>query len=193
MRLVSRRTVPTLGLTLLFATIGSAGPSYNSNRKELASLSRDAGAALHRALSDIHLMLESLEQVNPGLAEQRRSDALKNLDTAIGNFKQISEKAPEQKLIMEPHTNLEKNAVESLPQALKRRGIEFPHTEKELAQVATKLVSDFRTTVADSKRFDKTSTRAYAYFQKLFREEGFLLYVGLSVSLIWDMQDVSQR
>jgi len=171
-------------------TDGQAGPSFNSNRKEMAALSRDAGAALQRALADIHLMLESLELVKPEEAQGRRADALKNLDLAIDSFKRISEKAPQQNLVLDPHTEEEKVAVGWLaPAALKRRGIDPPQTEKDLALLATKLVSDFRDVVAGSKRFDKTSTQAFAYFQKLFREEGFLLNLGVSASVIWAMQD----
>src|SRR6266851_3540215 len=105
----------------------------------------------------------------------------------------MAEQAPQQKLALDPHTDEEKAAVAALTStALKRRlGIESPQTEKYLAQLATRIVSDFRPAVAGTQRFDKTSTRAYAYFQKLFREEGFLLNVGIDVSLIWAMQGAS--
>ena len=192
------RTLLALGIVLLWATRGKAGPSFNSNRAELASLSRDAGAALHKGLANVHLMEQSLEEENPSQAEERRAEALKSLDLAISKLEQITAKAPAQNLVLNPNTDEEKAAVGALaPAALKRRGIESPpRTEKDLAQLATKLVSGFRAAVADSQRFDKTSTRvdrantkAYAYFQRLFREEAFLLNVGVSVSLIWAMQE----
>jgi len=191
------RTLLALGIVLLLGAGGKAGPSFNSNRAELASLSRDAGAALHKGLANVHLMVQSLEEENPAQAEERRAEALKSLDLAINKLEQIAAKAPAQNLVLNPNTDEEKAAVGALaPAPLKRRGIESPRTEKDLAQLATRLVSSFRAAVADSQRFDKTSTRvdrantkAYAYFQKLFREEAFLLNVGVSVSLIWAMQE----
>ena len=173
--------------------IGDAGPSFNSDRAELAGLSRDAGAALQRGLANMHLMLEALELGKPEQAQERRADALKDFNAAIVDFEQISEKAPNQKLVLEPRSDVEKQAAESLGPALKRRNMPVPGTEKELAQLAVKVVTDFRSAVAESPRFDKSSSRAFGYFQKLFREEGFLLNVGINASVIWSMQVQDRR
>jgi hypothetical protein len=67
--------------------------------------------------------------------------------------------------------------------------MEAPKTERDLAQLAVTLVVGLRAAIADSPPFDKTSIRAYAYFQKLFQQEGFLLNVGIYASVIWAMQD----
>jgi len=191
---IAGRYIASLSLVAIsFTTICSAGPGFNSERRELALLSRDAGAALQRGLANMHLMLESLELDNPQQAEQRRADALKEFELAVKSFQKISEMAPKQKLVFDPRTDAEKLAVESFAPALKRRNMEVPATEKELAQLAEKLVSDFRSTVAESPRFDKNSRRAYGYFQTLFRDEGFLLNVGINASIIWSIQEAGPR
>jgi hypothetical protein len=178
-----------LSAILLLAAVAWAGPSFNSDRKELAEQSRQAGAALHQALADVHLMLEYLELGQIEKAERRRQDALETLDSAIDRYKQLAEKAPRQKLITDPHTDLEKAAVESLPRALRTRNLEMPATEQQLAQLAESLVWEFRKALSNSPRFDKTTLRAYAYFERLLREEGFLLNVGIYASVIWSMQE----
>ena len=194
------RVASTPAMVLVFAIAGfgltgisKAGPSFNSDRAELASLSQEAGAALHRGLANMHLMLESLELGKPEQAQDRRTEALKDFAVAIDRFQQISDKAPNQKLVFDPRTDVEKQAVESLAPALKHRNITVPITEKELAQLARRIVEDFRAALAESPRFDKSSSRAYGYFQTLFREEGFLLNVGIDASIIWSMQGRGAR
>jgi hypothetical protein len=192
MRVTLFEGVPLICVALLLVPTAKAGPSFNSDAKELAEHSRTAGAALHMALADMHLMLRSLELDMPDQAELKREEALKNLDSAIENYNWIAEKAPRQPLVIEPHTYLERLAVQSLPQALERRGIEFPRTEKDLAILAAMVVKHFRSTIANSPRFDKTSAKAYTYFHSIFREEGFLLNVGIYASVIWEMQPTSE-
>ncbi len=163
--------------------------TFNTNRKELASLSRTAGAELQGALANIHLMLQFLEQGKPEEAQKSRLDATKTLTAAIKDFAQIADRAPQQPLIIKPQSELAARAIESLTQVLKTRNIPFPKTERELGQLAIRLVADLQNALDAGQRFGPNNKRDRTYFEKLFREEGDLLNIGLFCSVIWDQQE----
>lgn len=170
------------GLASLQAT---AGPTFNSDRKELDKLSANAGAELHRGFQKFHEMLMYLELKETQHATDSKAAALQHFNESIVLFKKVSETAPNQKIIYKPKDDREKDALASFQNRLKELGIAEPTTEKQLAELAVTTVTDHL--YALEKSSFKATKADYPPLRKVLRSQALLLDLGILTSIVWTL------
>lgn len=176
-------------LLLLQATalaIGSAahaGPSFNSDREGLVKLSEAAGAELQRGFSQFHEMLRCMELHDPKCVDDARQRSLASFDKAATLFEDVAADAPKQKLVMNPTSDEEKQALASLQSLLQQREIPFPATEQALAEIAVKLVRQHAELL---RKANFKGTKAdYPLLRRVLSSQGAVLDIGILSSIAW--------
>lgn len=170
---------------VLFLITGysSAGPSFNSNREELAAISVKAGGQVQKGLAAFHEMLYQLEYKRLDAVEIERSNTIQRFNEALGTFEQLADRAPNQALVLDTETEDVRRAVARLRQRLNEHSIEFPETEKELARVAIDVVNIFLNRLQETKL--DGSTNDHHELWETIQVEAFLEEVGILVSIAW--------
>ena len=177
------RVLAGVALSMVLSLRAGAGPSFNPDRDELAELSGKAGAKLHQGLQKSHEMLMFLELRNADRAASAKDEALKELGASIELFKQVADKAPNQKIIYKPKDKNDEAALASFKAHLDGRKIQMPSTERELASLAAKAVSD-HAAVLRSVTF-KATKADYNGLRKLLRSQATVLDLGILSSIVW--------
>lgn len=184
----SRRALLCAGFGGVLLSNAIAGPSFNPDRDELAELSGKAGAELHLAFQKFHEALMHLELRDVKRASDARAAALKHFEISIATFKEVADKAPKQKLVYKPRNQSDQAALAAFNARLAERKIPAPSTERELATLAVKAISDH---VGVLKETSFTATKAdYIRLRDLLRSQAILLDLGILTSIVWT---VSQR
>lgn len=177
------RVLVGVALSALLMLRADAGPSFNPDREELAELSGKAGAELHLAFQKFHEMLMFLELRDTGRATSAKGAALKHLDSSVELFKQVAAKAPNQKIIYKPKDESDNNALTSFKARLTERKIQVPSTERELASLAVKAVSDHAAVLREASF--KATKADYNTLRRVLRSQAIVLDLGILSSIVW--------
>lgn len=172
-----------VALSALLMLPAGAGPSFNPDREELAELSSKAGAELHLAFQKFHEMLMFLELREIDRATESKGIALKHLDTSIALFQQVADKAPKQRIIYKPKDKNDEAALASFKARLSERKIEIPSTERELASLAVKAVSDHAAVLRNTSF--KATKADYNALREVLRSQAIVLDLGILSSIVW--------
>lgn len=161
----------------------NAGPYFNTAATEIDSQSRSAVKELSDARIELIQMFSELDAGRVDRANEARSRAIKLLDQAHSDFKEIEAKVPAQPLKFSVRSEDEKQILDAFANALASRKLAFPKTEKELAFLAITIVGNYLTTVqkADLRGFPKN----WMGVRAIILSEIDLLTVGNLVSVVW--------
>ncbi|MGC5704075.1 hypothetical protein J4P02_28125 [Pseudomonas sp. NFXW11] len=170
------------GLASLQAT---AGPSFNSDRETLAKGSDQAGAELHRGFQAFHEMLMYLELRDSDNASKAKALALQHFNQSVVLFKKVSTDAPEQKIVYQPGTDEEKDAIEAFQNRLKELDLATPSTEKQLAELAVTAITR-HIQIMEKTSFKRTKAD-YPALRKVLRSQALLLDLGILTSIVWTL------
>jgi hypothetical protein len=163
--------------------VANAGPSFNSDRAGLVQASEAAGAELQRGFAQFHEMLRCLELHDQKCVDTARQGSLASFDKATGLFAEVAAKAPKQSLVMNPASDQEKEALESFRSLLQRREIPFPATERDLAEIAVKLVQQHSELLR--KATFKGTKADYPTLRRVLSSQGAVLDIGILSSITW--------
>ena len=177
------RTLAGLAISASLGLHAIAGPSFNPDRDELAQLSGEAGAELHVAFARFHDMLQFLERRDVGRANEAKADALKHFKTSATTFEKVAETAPNQKIVFIPKSPGDEAALDAFKRRLAEQKIPIPSTERELAKLAVKAVSE-HAAVLEKSNFRATKAD-YAMLREVLKSQAIVLDLGILSSIVW--------
>lgn len=174
-------------LTLLAALVATApafaGASFNTDRDELDARSRDAGDQLQQAVQLTHGIFRALEKKNSAGVGQQTQQAIDAFDGARKKYQELAEQTPLQPLRFEPDTSEAKQALDDLHRYCAMARLDFPKTERDLANVAVRILEN-HVKVLRSMKFSGTPSD-YGPIRVLLRSESFVMEVGIVTSIVW--------
>lgn len=177
------RVLASLAFSASLGLHAIAGPSFNSDRDELAQLSSEAGAELHVAFARFHDMLQFLERRDIGRANEAKADALKHFKASTAKFEKVAETAPNQKIVFTPKSPGDEAALAAFKRRLVEQKIDIPSTERELAKLAVKAVGEH---TAVLEKFSFRATKAdYAMLREVLKSQAIVLDLGILSSIVW--------
>lgn len=177
------RAFAGLALSAALVLHAVAGPSFNPDRDELAQLSGEAGAELHVAFARFHEMLQFLERRDVGRANDAKADALKHFKTSTAMFEKVAQTAPSQKIVFTPKSPADEAALAAFKRRLVEQKIPIPSTERELAKLAVKAVSE-HTVVLEKSNFRATKAD-YVMLREVLKSQAIVLDLGILSSIVW--------
>jgi hypothetical protein len=176
------RTLALLA-ALAFTASAFAGASFNTNRDELDARSREAGDQLQQAVQLTHGIFRALEKKSNAGAAQQTQQAIDAFDGARRKYQGLVEQTPMQPLRLDPDTSESKQALEDLHRYCAMARLDFPKTERDLANVAVRIVEN-HIKVLSSMKFSGTPSD-YGPIRALLRSESFVMEVGIVTSIVW--------
>jgi hypothetical protein len=172
---------------LLLSGASTAGPYFNTPRKEVADLSREAVTQLSDARIQLIQLFKDLDAGSSEKAHGDREQALKLLNDAYARFKEIATKVPNQPLKLYPKSADEEQVIKESLGALASRKLDQPKTEKDLAILAVVIVGNYGDAVrkANLDNFPKN----WKGVREIILSEIDLLAIGNLVSIVWTISE----
>lgn len=111
--------------------------------------------------------------------------ALQYVNQSVVLFNKVSTDAPEQKIIYQPGTDEEKDAIDAFQNRLKELDLTTPTTEKQLAELAVTAIT-WHIQIMEKTSFKRTKTD-YPALRKVLRSQALLLDLGILTSMVWPL------
>lgn len=160
-----------------------AGPSFNSYRDDLQKQSREAGRLLQEGFALYHNMLSALESNDLLAAKGWQLKAADKYTAAIEQYQQLVERTPKQPLSLDKNDKVQSEASGRLKNKLSVRKVAFPETERDLAELAVKCVTELRAALVETELTG--AKRDLPGLMKLTLQNTFVEEVGVFASIIW--------
>jgi hypothetical protein len=172
---------------LLLSGASTAGPYFNTPRKEVAVLSREAVTQLSDARIQLIQLFKDLDAGRSEKARGDREQALKLLKDAYTRFKEIEEKVPAQPLKLVAKSADEEEVIKEFFGALASRKLDQPKTEKDLANLAVVIVGRYEEAVTKANLDD--FPKNWKGVREIILSEIDLLAIGNLVSIVWTISE----
>jgi len=169
-----------LGVYLVLSTASRVNAEYSFNIPEMQLETRNAGILIFSTISNLFKCFEELERKNFRKVDGLQNEMLVSLDKAGELHRQISFQISKKPISIK---EIEPEQWIYIGYDLKRFGLNFPKTKKELANIAASEIMNFRRFLSTIKFLDNPVQNRMT-IRMLSKRLERLITLGLSISEI---------